>query len=208
MVVWPMAALVMDTSRVTVHGRHDMNKPRHREEADDAQLMSWAANGDRAAFDEIVKRHGLFALRVASRVLADAAAAEDIVQEAMVRAWAQASRFDPRQAGLTTWLYRIVVNLCIDHRRRRRPDPLPDDFDVIDPKIGADESMEADERHAALLTALRDLPVRQRAAVTLVYDEEMSGAEAARILNLSTKAVERLLARARATLRAQLKARI
>ena len=199
---------VIAASGAAAHNRHEMDKPRYREEADDAQLMSWAGNGDRGAFDEIVKRHGLFALRVASRLLADAATAEDVVQDAMVRAWAQASRFDPKRAALTTWLYRIVVNLCIDHRRRIRPDPLPDDFDLIDPKIGADEGMDVDERRAAVLTALRSLPVRQRAAVTLVYDEGMSGAEAARILNLSAKAVERLLARARATLRAQLKTRI
>lgn len=174
--------------------------------AADAELVSWSAGGDRRAFDEIVARHGGFALRVALRLVPDPPLAEDVVQEAMVRAWAEAGRFDARRGRFTTWLYRIVVNLCIDQRRRARPGPLPDDFDQADQAAGADERMEADERHAALAAALRELPARQRAALALVYDEELSGAEAARVLGLSAKAVERLLARARAALRARLHA--
>ncbi len=206
-IVWPAAAAVMVlvASRATVHGRPSISQPRTYGEADDADLLTWAAGGDRRAFDEIVRRHGPFALRVASRLVFDTAAAEDVVQEAMVRAWTQASNFDPRRARFTTWLYRIVVNLCIDHRRRMKTVSMPEDFDVIDPAIAADVLMEIDERHAALATALKDLPVRQRAAMTLVYDEGMSGAEAGRVLGLSAKAVERLLARGRAALREHLK---
>jgi RNA polymerase sigma-70 factor, ECF subfamily len=173
-------------------------------DASDAELVARAANGDRRAFDAIVTRHGPFALRVAARIIGDPAAAEDVVQEAMVRAWSQAGQFDPQRARFTTWLYRIVVNLCIDQRRRPRPGPFPHDLDPADPAAGADEMMEIDERRATLARALRALPARQRAALTLVYDEGMSGAEAGRVLGLSAKAVERLLARARAFLRTQL----
>jgi RNA polymerase sigma-70 factor, ECF subfamily len=171
---------------------------------EDAELLSWSARGDRRAFDEIVTRHGNFALRVALRIVPDARLAEDLVQEAMVRAWSQARNFDARRGRFTTWLYRIVVNLCIDQRRRVQPEPMPDDFDPVDPAAGAYEMIETGERQAALAGALRELPARQRTAMTLVYDEGMSGAEAARVLGLSAKAVERLLARARATLRARL----
>jgi RNA polymerase sigma-70 factor (ECF subfamily) len=82
---------------------------------------------------------------------------------------------------------------------------MPEDFDPVDPAAGPDDVMAADQRYAALARALEDLPVRQRAALTLVYDEGMSGAEAARVLGLSAKAVERLLARARAHLRQRLR---
>ncbi len=181
-----------------------MNRLRQYAHADDAELISWSASGDRRAFDQIVIRHGSFALRVASRIVPDRLAAEDVVQEAMVRAWARAADFDPHRARFTTWLYRIVVNLCIDQRRRARPEPLPDYFDPPDPAIGADEVLERSQRDAILQQALGDLPVRQRAAMTLVYDEGLSGVEAARILGLSAKAVERLLARARASLRERL----
>jgi RNA polymerase sigma-70 factor, ECF subfamily len=172
--------------------------------ASDAELLSWSAGGDRRAFDTIVTRHGPFALRVATRLVPDPLVAEDVVQEAMVRAWSQARHFDPDRGRFTTWLYRIVVNLCIDQRRRVQPAPIPDDFDPPDPAAGADEMVAANERRTMLLGALKTLPVRQRAAMTLVYDEGMSGAEAARVLGLSAKAVERLLARARAGLRTRL----
>jgi len=173
-------------------------------EATDPELICWSAEGDRRAFDAIVTRHGTFALRLAARLIPDRSAAEDIVQEAMVRAWAQAARFDPQRAHFTTWLYRIVTNLCIDHRRRRRPEPMPEDFEPTDPAAGAQDMLEVDERDFAVARALGELPARQRAAMALVYDEGLSGAEAARVLGLSAKAVERLLARARASVRDRL----
>jgi len=181
-----------------------MNTPRPYGGASDADLVAWSAGGDRRAFDAIVVRHGPFALRVAMRLLQDAATAEDVVQDALVRAWSQARTFDPQRARFTTWLYRIVVNRCIDQRRRVQPPPIPDDFDAVDPAMGPEVVVERNQRHAAMAAALRALPARQRAAVTLVYDEGLSGAEAARILGLSAKAVERLLARARAALRERL----
>jgi RNA polymerase sigma-70 factor (ECF subfamily) len=93
------------------------------------------------------------------------------------------------------------VNLCIDQRRRVRPESMPENFDPVDPAAGAAEMMEVLERDATLAKELSKLPVRQRAAMTLVYDEGLSGAEAGRVMGLSAKAVERLLARARAYLR-------
>ncbi|NDU85234.1 MAG: sigma-70 family RNA polymerase sigma factor [Ferrovum sp.] len=182
-----------------------MNSPRAYSDALDADLITWSTLGDRRAFDEIVARHGSFALRAASRFTSDRAAAEDVAQEAMVRAWSNAKQFNPRRASFTTWLYRIVVNLCIDQRRQRQPERMPDGFDHIDPAAGVDEILELRQRHIALAAALRELPARQLAAMTLVYDEGMSGAEASRVLGLSTKAVESLLARARASLRTRLR---
>jgi len=181
-----------------------MTTPRPYGSASDPELVAWSADGDRRAFDAIVVRHGPFALRVAMRLLHDTATAEDVVQEALVRAWFQARNFDPRRGRFTTWLYRIVVNRCIDQRRRIQPAPIPDDFDAVDPAMGPEVIMERNQHCAAMAAALRALPVRQRAAMTLVYDEGLSGAEAARILGLSAKAVERLLARARAVLRERL----
>ena len=178
-----------------------MASPRAYGNAPDATLVGWSASGDRRAFDEIVIRHGPFALRVASRLIPDLRAAEDVVQEAMVRAWSQSGQFDASRARFTTWLYRIVVNLCIDQRRRVRPESMPENFDPVDPAAGAAEMMEVLERDATLAKELSKLPVRQRAAMTLVYDEGLSGAEAGRVMGLSAKAVERLLARARAYLR-------
>ena len=198
-------AVFVDKTRPRAgRSRPAMTPPRDYAAADDARLLAWSADGDRRAFDVVVVRHGAYALRVATRILRDPAAAEDVVQEAFVRAWSQAHRFDPKRARLTTWLYRIVANLCIDQRRRARPEQLPDALDPVDPAAGACELLEASERNDALTRALTALPERQRAAMTLVYDEGLSGAEAAKVLELTPKAVERLLARARAFLRQRL----
>jgi RNA polymerase sigma-70 factor, ECF subfamily len=171
----------------------------------DADLLARASAGDRGAFNEIVRRHGAFALRVATRLTRNPAVAEDLVQEAMVRAWRRAARFDSRRARFTTWLYRILVNLCVDERRRQWPEPLPVDLDPPDPGGAADEPLSAWQREIALARSLEQLPPRQRAAIALVYEENMSGAEAARVLGTSTKALERLLARARDSMRQHLK---
>lgn len=205
--IGPEVAWRLFSSGAADRGKPAMNSPRAYAEAQDAELVSWSAGGDRRAFDEIVVRHGAFALRVAAKLVRDRQVAEDVVQEAMVRAWSQANRFDPERARFTTWLYRIVVNLCIDYHRRAHPEPMPENFDPVDPAAGAHELLENHERQAALARALMDLPARQRAAMTLIYDEGLSGAEAARVLGLSAKAVERLLARARASLRERLQPR-
>lgn len=199
---WPGTGWL--TFRQTRVGILAMVEPRLYDSASDDDLMSWSAGGDRRAFDIIVLRHGRFALRVAMRLIPHPPTAEDVVQEAMLRAWAQAAQFDTSRARFTTWLYRIVVNLCIDHRRRVQPDPMPENFDPPDPAASAEESIETQERQTRLVQALRELPARQRAAMTLVYDEGLSGAEAGRIMGLSAKAVERLLARGRAYLRGRL----
>lgn len=170
--------------------------------ATDDDLLRWSGEGDRHAFDQVVARHGAFALRVATRLVTDAMVAEDLVQDAFVKAWAQAGRFDGSRARFTTWLYRVIINLSIDHRRRRRVEPLPDDFDIEDMTPGAEDMIDQAEMRSALIHALESLPVRQRAAISLVYDEGMSGAEVARTMGLSAKAVERLLARGREFLRA------
>lgn len=188
-----------------IHGG-PVGSPHAYSDATDEVLVAWSAGGDRRAFDEIVARHGPFALRVARRLLCDWLTAEDVVQEAMVRAWSQAKRFDPTKARFRTWLYRIVVNLCLDQKRRIEPQSLPDDVEFADPSPPPDEILAARQRDVALASALRDLPERERAAMTLVYDEGLSAAETARILGASAKAVERLLARARARLRERMQA--
>ena len=199
-----VAAQLVVASRAARDCIAEMNNPRSYAEAPDVDLVQWSAAGDRFAFDQIVVRHGAFALRVAARIVSNSSIAEELVQEAMVRAWTQSKYFDPRRARFSTWLYRIVVNLCIDHGRRVQPEPIPDDFDPADPQMNADEMLEEHERSVIIARAVSGLPVNQRAAMALVYDEGMSGAEAARILGLSTKAIERLLARARAQLRERL----
>ena len=195
---WPQSGL---SRRPIAHGVTSSSLP---DGASDADLLSRSAAGDARAFDEIVSRHGPRALRLAARLLPDPAVAEDVVQEAMIRTWSQASRFDPDRARFSTWLHRIVVNLCIDYRRRGRFEPLPDEFDPVDEDMSVDEKLSAEQRRSALISALQHLPPRYRAILALVYDEGLSGAEAARTIGVSAKTVERVLSRARGLLRDRL----
>jgi RNA polymerase sigma-70 factor (ECF subfamily) len=203
--LWTGIAWFLFTVRADDHSKRSRGISRDYADATDEELMGRSTGGDTRAFDAIVLRHAPFLLRVARRLVPDGAFAQDVVQEALVRAWTKAARFDARRARLRTWLYRIVVNLCVDHGRRTSSEPLPENFEPVDPAPSANDQLEADERQTALAAAIEALPVRQRAALTLVYDEGLSGAEAADVLGVSAKAVERLLARARAELGACLR---
>ena len=181
---------------------------RRYDTASDEQLLEWSGSGDQEAFRLIVIRHGAYALRTATRFTRSLEAAEDIVQDAFIKAWVHACHFDASRAQFTTWLYRIIVNLSLDQHRRAqslRTTPLPADFDRADDSPVADRQIETREQKRDLLQALQAMPIRQQAALSLAYDEGLSGAETARRLGLSKKAVERLLARGRAFLRTRLK---
>src|ERR1700751_3527140 len=104
-----------------------------QDESDDA-LMRRAGSGDKAAFAVLVRRHLARATAVAQRIVANRSDAEEIVQETFLRCWQKApewlpanDRADPAwgdaggRAQIGTWLYRVLVNLCLDRRRRPRP---------------------------------------------------------------------------------------
>jgi len=173
----------------------------------DEVLMALAAAGDRTAFGLLAARHGAPALRLACRVLGDLAEAEEVAQEALLRAWQGAAGFDPGRARFATWLHRIVLNLAIDRARRRARAPaagLDAAEALVDPAPGPEAAAAAAEAGAALARALAALPPRQRAAIALAYEQDLSGAEAAAMLEISERALEGLLHRARHMLRRQL----
>jgi len=167
----------------------------------DPDLMARAAKGDERAFRTLAERHAAAALRLARRILGNEAMAEDIVQDAFLRVWINAPRWRP-QAAFRTWLYRIVVNLCLNARRRAPDLPLEAGQHAVDPEPGADEQLRLRERDRQLAAAIAALPERQRAAVVLTYQEGLGNAEAAQVLDISVASVEALLVRARRALRA------
>ena len=169
----------------------------------DEELMARAGAGSEPAFRTLAQRHVPAMLRLAQRFLRNPADAEDVVQESLIRIWVQAPRWRP-EAALRTWLYRVVVNLCIDRDRRVSPASLDDVPDPVDPTPGPQESLEEREMTAAVTDSLAALPARQRAAITLTHYEGFSDAEAAEMLATSVGSIESLLVRARGTLRERL----
>ena len=169
------------------------------DESDEA-LMARVAKGDQRAFRELARRHVPIMVGIARRMLGNAAEAEDVAQEAMLRVWTHAPRWQPL-ALFRTWLSRVVVNLCLDRKRKAAWVELEAAGEVADPAPLAGEAAETAERERLLAAAIAELPERQRAAIVLSYTEGMSNAQVAEILDTTVSAVETLLVRGKQNLR-------
>jgi len=171
----------------------------------DHELMLAVGRHDRRAFECLIERHYGWALGFTDRMLGTRHDAEDLVQTAFLRVWQGAGRWEPN-AKFSTWLYRVLYNLCMDQLRARRAtasEPLEGEFveALADEAPGSEERVWGQQRGARVRAALDRLPVRQRAALVLCYYEERSQAEAAALLGVSEGALESLLSRGRGTLR-------
>lgn len=169
----------------------------------DSEEIALAARGDRAAQSALVRRHLPRVHAVASRMLGDAAAADDIVQEAFVRAWKVMPDWTPN-AKFSTWLHRVVLNLCYDQLRRRRELTGEDLPETADPALSPADRLDQAQRVARIEAAIAGLPERQRAALVLCRLEGHTNIAAAEMMDVSVDALESLLARARRTLKARL----
>ena len=170
--------------------------------ANDDALMARVALRDAAAFRMLVDAHAPRVHALAWRMAGDASVAEDVAQEAMMRLWSHADRWQAGGPGVGAWLRRVATNLVFDRSRRPRfvsEEAIPDRTDETPL---ADETMDAARLADAARDAVMTLPERQRAAIVLTYYEELPNAEAADLLGLHIKAFESLLLRARSALRA------
>ncbi len=174
----------------------------------DEALMVLYANGDRHAALALTQRMTPRVLAYAARMLrGDRAEAEDVAQETMLRLWRVAP--DWRQDGtkVTTWVYRIATNLCIDrHRSRRRRGQVALDA-APEPEDGAksaDVRLQDMHRLAALEAALSELPDRQRQAMVLRHIEGLANPAIAAVMEIGVEAVESLTARGKRALAAAL----
>jgi RNA polymerase sigma-70 factor (ECF subfamily) len=174
----------------------------------DEGLMANVAEGDRGAFQQLVERHLDRAVGLAQRILVNRSDAEEVAQEAFLRVWTTAPRWRLDGALFRTWFSRVLVNLCIDRKRRPSFAPIEAAGDPPDPAANAEQKLGQSEEAAAVAAAVAELPERQRAALALCYWQEMSNAEAAEALSLSVGAIESLLVRARRALRVKLQERL
>lgn len=175
------------------------------DEVSDETLMARIVARDHGAFATLVRRHSAKFYAVAYRTVFHKGDAEDIVQEAFVKLWNKPDAWDPhRQAKFTTWFYQVVVNACIDHARKHRPLPLPENYDIADTRDGVVEEMEENERSMAVAQALKALPDNQRTALNLCVYEALPQKEAAQMMGISVKALESLLVRAKDQLKRKL----
>jgi RNA polymerase sigma-70 factor (ECF subfamily) len=169
----------------------------------DNQLLKAVAEGDRSAFAVLMKRHLANMVTLAQRIVFDREQAREIAQEAFLRAWRHAAKWDPYgTATFATWLRLVVVNLSISTRRRYHEQVSLDVIEELPSGLadGFDHIVLADQKRV-VKEALEKLPQRQRAAVALYYFEELPQIEAAKVMQLTPRAFDSLIVRARLNLK-------
>lgn len=172
---------------------------------DDAALVAAVLAGDSRAFTELMRRHKDAIYRFIRRYVGDADEAYDLVQETFVAAWSALSTFDSAKP-MRAWLRRIALNKCRDWTRRRQVRRFFFSADSIDAAGGvaavpvAEPAPETERQLAALDRLISTLPAALKEPLILTQFEGLSHKEAARILNISPKAIEMRVYRARAHL--------
>lgn len=169
-------------------------------DADDLLLQRIAAS-DEVAFRSLVERHVDRAYGLALRILRNAADAEDVAQDAMLKVWTQRGNWQVGRARFSTWLYRVVTNRCLDIHRRPKTETIETCADPADGTPDAVTSIHRSEVSLLLDRAMGELPEQQRIALILSYTDDLKNAEIAEIMQTTVMAVESLLKRGRQQLR-------
>jgi RNA polymerase sigma-70 factor (ECF subfamily) len=170
----------------------------------DGELAAGIAAGDADAFERFVKKYERPVLSTIYRYVGDRVAAEDVAQEVFLKVWRRAKSFKGR-SSFSTWLYRVVVNQCLNFRRKRaRAKNVPLDEAVVADGPALDEGLDEANKAAAVRAAVDELPPRQRMALILSKFEGCSYREVAEIMRTSTSSVESLLFRAKHNLKKKL----
>jgi len=191
------------TQGVAVGERGVVNPSTDRLQSDE-ELVRLVAQGDTDSFRLLVERHADRWFALALRLLARRDVAEDVVQDVFMHLWSKPGSFRPIGARFSTWAHRVVVNRCLDRLRQSANATMPVDVELADPGKGALSGMIEAERDQRLRNEIARLPERQRVAISLTYSSELANKEAAEVMDISLKAFEALLVRAKRTLRENL----
>ena len=178
------------------------------DQLDDTALLAAYAKGMPEAARILTERLMPKLYAQAYHQLQNAADAEDIAQEAMLRLWKIAPNWQSGRAKISTWLYQVVANLCKDRGRKPPMTALEEAPEPIDPRLAVDVRLQDERRASALYKALDQLPPRQAQALRMRHLDELSNPEIAAIMAVSIEAVESLLARGRRQLKTCLEAEI
>lgn len=162
--------------------------------ADDRALIERVARRDETAFGELVGRYQDRLFTVARRLLGNRADAEDALQRAFLNCYLKSGSYDARWQ-VSTWLYRVLTNVCVDELRRRKGAG----FAVGAPEAG--QIVEKPGQHLDLRRALEKVPTEARLLLALRYVDGLSYGELAKIRGISINTVKSQLARGKSILR-------
>jgi len=170
-------------------------------EPTDEQLLAAIGRGEADAGAEIMRRHLGYVLHICHRKLNNAAEAEEAAQDVFASVWKNAGNWQSGKAKVTTWLFRVASNRCIDILRRRRPStPIEDIREPEDPSASAEEILVLQQRDQTIRAALNTLTPDQKRAIELVYYQDLKQSDAAKTMGMTLAALESILRRARARL--------
>jgi len=179
----------------------------------DEELVASAQKGDRRAFEELVERHQQKAYRIAFDFARDREEAKDLSQEAFLKAFTHIGRFDGR-SGFYTWFYRILVNVCLDYRRRAKRTPAEEFNETVEGRVepsplianpvSPDQQAIAGQLSRRVGAALELLPAKQRMAFILKNHQGLSIREIAETMETAEGTVKVHLHRAVTALRQSL----
>ena len=167
---------------------------------DDREAIEACRQGEREAFDRLVERYQRDVYRLCYRYGNNHQDANDMAQEAFLKAYRALSRFRGDSA-FSTWLYRIAVNTCLNFRAARRAPQEELSEHLADGGTGVAERMQEDERSAQVRKAVARLPEKQRATLILKIYHDLTHEEVARVLGASVGTVKANLFHALGNLR-------
>jgi RNA polymerase sigma-70 factor (ECF subfamily) len=191
---------------------------RQQQRAEDDELIRAAQKGDRSAFDSLVRRYDRSVLRLALHMLGNEQDAQDVHQDAFIKAYRHLSNFR-FECSFYTWLYRIVTNLCLDQLRRRKSrkedpstvlDAAGEEMDLManlqDDRATANPARELDRKnmHAAIQSALEALTPRERTVFELKHYQGLKLRTIGEMLSTTEETAKNTLFRATRKLRARL----
>ena len=196
-----------------------LSEPMRPSRADDEALVRQAQQGSTSAFEELVRHYDRVVLRLAMNITGSYEDAQDIYQEAFLRAYRNLGRFR-FECSFYTWIYRIATNLAIDEMRYRRrrgqvfyrnvwgknspKDEEGPEFEISDVRAGPGDEVLRKESERVLSEAIRSLPEKYRTAFILKEIQELPYESIAKVLNCSSGTIKSRLHRARELLQRKL----
>ena len=184
---------------------HQLSEKQRVDALDDDALMHEIALGNEMAGTAFIQRHLSYVLKICRAKLGNQAEAEEAAQDVFASVWKNAQHWQAGQAKVTTWLYRVTSNRCIDILRRRKPmTPIDDAPPLIDEAVDIERHQQAVDQNRLIRRALGQLSKDQQHAIELVYYREMRQVDAAEMMGITIVALESILRRARQKLHTKL----
>jgi len=191
---------------------------RERQKKEDFELISKAVGGEQHAFKDLMNRYQSQIFSLMYRMVHSSVEAEDLVQEAFMKAFTSLPNFNYEYA-FSTWLYKIATNNCIDHLRKKKLQTFSIDapvsykdtsyhIEIPDLTYHPEKEMIRNERNSMIKVAIDDLPEKYRRVIYLRHTDELSYEEIAELLKIPIGTVKARIFRAREMLNKFLKGKV